>query len=113
VAEHGLAVGGESAWPRRHARPSLVPLPTPPEPPKEEREESAELYALTELLVTLLVKWVDRAHDHQVTRRAAGLPAIDTTWENAIVDQYAARLGRDGAEIAVALLGRSRPGRPE
>lgn len=101
--DHGGAVFG------RPARPSLVPLPQPPEPATGPAEDTAaDLRGFNELLIPLLVSWVQRAREQQLTRRAAGLPAIDVSWENAIVDQYASRLGSDGAEIALALLARSR-----
>jgi hypothetical protein len=94
----------------RPSRPSLVPLPPPAGPAAGPPEDlAADLRDFNELLILLLVSWVQRAREQQLTRRAAGLPAIDVSWENAIVDQYASRLGSDGAEIALALLARSRP----
>lgn len=93
----------------RPSRPSLVPLPPPAGPTTGPPEDlAADLRDFNELLIRLLVSWVQRAREQQLTRRAAGLPAIDVSWENAIVDQYASRLGSDGAEIALALLARSR-----
>jgi hypothetical protein len=90
-------------------RPSLVPLSPPAGPTTGRPEElAADLREFNELLIPLLVRWVQRAREQQLTRRAAGLPAIDVSWENAIVNQYASRLGSDGAEIALALLARSR-----
>jgi hypothetical protein len=113
VRERGLAFdatfdnGGAPAG--RPSRPSLVPLPQPAEPATGPAEELAnDLRGFNELLIPLLVSWVQRAREQQEVRRAAGLPAIDVSWENAIVDQYASRLGSDGAEIALALLARSR-----
>lgn len=108
MPERGLAVDdgaktGRSAW------PSLIPLPPPAECTAEEAVEAAGLREFNELLIHLLLRWIQRAHDRQLARRTAGLPAIDVSWENAIVNQYAARLGREGAEIALALLTLSRP----
>jgi hypothetical protein len=70
------------------------------------------LREFNELLIHLLLRWVQRAREQQLARRTAGLPAINVAWENAIVDQYAARLGQDGAEIALALIALSRPTSP-
>lgn len=93
----------------RPSRSSLVPLPSPAGPATGPPEDlAADLRGFTELLVSLLVSWVQRAREQRLTRQAAGLPAVDVSWENAIVDQYASRLGSDGAEIALALLARSR-----
>jgi hypothetical protein len=104
VPDHGLAFDGGAPL-GRPRRPSLIPLP----PPAPDTEAADGLRELNELLIHLVLRWVDQARDHQRTRRAAGLPAINVAWENAVVDQYAARLGRDGAEIALALLALSRP----
>jgi hypothetical protein len=93
----------------RPPRPSLVTLSPPAGPTTGPPEDlAADLWGFNELLISLLVSWVRRVREQQLTRRAAGLPAIDVSWENAIVDQYASRLGSDGAEIALALLARSR-----
>ena len=95
-------------------RPSLVPLPPPAGPTTGTPEDlSADLRDFNELLIPLLVSWVQLAREQQQARRAAGLPAIDVSWENAIVDEYASCLGSDGAEIALALLARSRRDVPE
>jgi hypothetical protein len=108
VPERGLAFDdGTVVGPS--ARPNLIPLPPPAESTAEEAAEAAGLREFNELLIHLLLRWVQRARDHQLARRTAGLPTINVSWENAIVDQYAARLGRDGAEIALALLALSRP----
>src|SRR3569833_4356949 len=105
AADRAFDDGG--AMSGRPSRPSLVPLPPPAEPTTGRPEDlAADLRDFNELLIHLLVSWIQRAQEQRLPRPAAGLPAVDVSWETALVDQWAWRNGRDGAEIALALLAR-------
>ncbi|XRQ09189.1 hypothetical protein ACN3XK_74075 [Actinomadura welshii] len=116
MPERDLAVDGAGPAPTRDPvraparppRPRLVPVPDPAGETAL-TAEAAELQHLSEMLVQLLLDWTHRTRDLRLARRAAGLSPVGLSWENEIVDQYASRLGPDGAEIALALLTRSRP----
>jgi chorismate mutase len=81
------------------------PRPFAPDP----AAEAALLAELDELLITQLVRRVRQARGEQLNRRAAGLPATNLAQENAMLRQYAARLGEPGVSIAHAILELSRP----
>ncbi|MGW2250237.1 hypothetical protein ACWCXH_08555 [Kitasatospora sp. NPDC001660] len=85
--------------------------PRPPRPPAEGAADSAaaELSELDEQLIAQLVQRIRLARGHQLSRRAAGLPTTSLAQENAMLRRYAARLGDQGAGIALAILELSRP----
>ncbi|MGA5820256.1 hypothetical protein ACPC54_20615 [Kitasatospora sp. NPDC094028] len=70
---------------------------------------AAELSELDEQLIAQLVHRIRLARGHQLRRRAAGLPTTSLAQENAMLRRYAARLGGQGAGIALAILELSRP----
>ncbi|MER7672468.1 hypothetical protein ABTY61_28980 [Kitasatospora sp. NPDC096128] len=70
---------------------------------------AAELSELDEQLIAQLVHRIRLARGHQLSRRAAGLPTTSLAQENAMLRRYAARLGDQGAGIALAILELSRP----
>ncbi|MEU4114285.1 hypothetical protein AB0F71_07310 [Kitasatospora sp. NPDC028055] len=70
---------------------------------------AAELSELDEQLIAQLVHRIRLARGQQLSRRAAGLPTTSLAQENAMLHRYAARLGDQGAGIALAILGLSRP----
>ncbi|MEV7597137.1 hypothetical protein AB0O91_07060 [Kitasatospora sp. NPDC089797] len=93
--------------------PESVPhgdQPRPPRPAEGAADETAEqLSALDEQLIAQLVQRIRLARGHQLSRRAAGLPTTSLAQENAMLRRYAARLGDQGAGIALAILELSRP----
>ncbi|MEU8516572.1 hypothetical protein AB0C76_34055 [Kitasatospora sp. NPDC048722] len=70
---------------------------------------AAELSELDEQLIAQLVHRIRLARGQQLSRRAAGLPTTSLAQENAMLRRYAARLGDQGAGIALAILELSRP----
>ncbi|WP_280724298.1 hypothetical protein [Kitasatospora sp. MAA4] len=80
------------------------------EPGADADAEGLDLLALLDqqLIARLLlrVRW---AREQQLQRRAVGLPATALAQENAMLRQYVARLGPDGAGIALAILALSAP----
>lgn len=70
--------------------------------------EQARLDELDEQLIHLLMARIDGGRLHNLNRRGAGLPTAVLSWENAIVRRYSSRLGREGGDIARALLALSR-----
>ncbi|MFJ4184801.1 hypothetical protein [Kitasatospora sp. NPDC089509] len=93
--------------------PETVPhgdQPRPPWPTEAAADDTAEeLSALDEQLIAQLVQRIRLARGHQLSRRAAGLPTTSLAQENAMLRRYAARLGDQGAGIALAILELSRP----
>jgi chorismate mutase len=63
---------------------------------------------LDEQLLTVLQRRAELAREEQRDRRENSLPAWSLTQENAMIRRYTDRLGRSGAEIAVAILALSR-----
>ncbi|WP_406194820.1 hypothetical protein OH807_06045 [Kitasatospora sp. NBC_01560] len=74
-----------------------------------ELADLAELEELDEQIVSQLLRRTRCARAHQLSRRAASLPASTLGQENAMLRQYTSRLGQPGAEIALAILALSRP----
>ncbi|ARF81757.1 hypothetical protein ACIG0C_33770 [Kitasatospora aureofaciens] len=93
--------------------PESVPHGDQPRPPRATEgiaDDTAEqLSALDEQLIAQLVHRIRLARGHQLSRRAAGLPTTSLAQENAMLLRYAARLGDQGAGIALAILELSRP----
>ncbi|GAB2724967.1 hypothetical protein [Kitasatospora kifunensis] len=74
-----------------------------------QRTDPTELEQLDRQLIAQLIRRAHRARGHQLSRRAAGLPATTLAQENAMLQHYAARLGEPGTRIALAILDLSRP----
>ncbi|MFJ3218731.1 hypothetical protein ACIPLC_22765 [Kitasatospora sp. NPDC086801] len=89
--------------------PGDAPRVPPPSAEGTADPAAAELSELDEQLIAQLVHRVRLARDHQLSRRAAGLPTTSLAQENAMLRRYASRLGDRGAGIALAILELSRP----
>ncbi|MGW0538199.1 ATP-grasp domain-containing protein [Streptomyces sp. NPDC003032] len=59
-------------------------------------------------IVSMVLRRAELARRDQAARQQAGLPASELAWENAVVNRYADQLGRQGADIALAVLALSR-----
>lgn len=84
--------------------PESAPTGNPPCPAPSAPGDPAEFDAQDEELIAYLLRRVQRSRGRQLSRRAAGLPATTLTGETEMLREYTARLGRPGAEIALAIL---------